>query len=95
MARDVPRIGRVLDFVGLLLFLVGGALYARSWFGLRGMSDFTPGPDAPLFAAIARANTLTRLGHIGFGFMAAGAVVACVAALVAWRLGRRTRDTAA
>lgn len=95
MARDVPRVGRVLDLVGLLLFLGGAALYARSWLGLRGMDEFTPGPDAPLFAAIERANALTRLGHIGLGFMAAGAAVACLAALVAWRLGRNARDVVA
>ena len=89
MATGVPRIGRVLDLIGLLLFLAGAVLYVRSWIGLRGMDDFRRAQDAPAFAAVEHADALARLGRVGFAVMAAGAVVAVIAALVAWRAGRR------
>lgn len=91
MARAVPRVGRILDLVGLLLFLVGSGLYGWSWLGLRRMDGFTREPGAPAFAALERAEGLSRLGTIGMGFIAAGAAVAVLAALVAWWIGRRAR----
>ena len=88
MNRPVPRIGRVLDVVSALLFLVGAALYARSWFGLRAMDTFEPATDATPWAAVAHANALSRLGRFGLAVMAAGVLVGVVAAIVARR--RRT-----
>ena len=89
MSRDVPRIGRVLDLVGLLLFLVGGAVYARSWLGLRAMDDFVREAGAAQFAAVEHADRLARVGRLGFALMAAGVMVAVVAAVVARRVAAR------
>ena len=85
----VPRIGRALDLLGLLLFLAGAALYVRSWLGLRSMEEFERAPGDPVFAAVEYADGLARTGRIGFGLMAAGAVVAVIAAVVARRVARR------
>ncbi len=89
MKRPVPRIGRVLDVVGLLLFVAGAALYARSWLGLRAMDRFERTPEDDLWAAVERADELTRLGRLGSAVMAAGALVAIVAAFVARRVAAR------
>lgn len=90
MKPAVPRIGRVLDLVGLLVFLVGAALYVRAWLGLRGMDSFVPGAEAGAFAALERADALSALGRVGIALMIGGAVVGVVAAVVARRImGRR------
>lgn len=89
-SQSVPRLGRALDVVGALLFVAGAALYGRSWLGLRAMDEFERAPGDPAFAALEYADGLARLGRIGFGLMAAGAVVAVIAALVARRLARRS-----
>lgn len=85
----VPRAGRVLDVVGALLFLAGALLYARSWLGLRAMDQFERVPGDTHGSALEYADALARLGRIGFGLMAAGALVAVIAALVARRLSQR------
>jgi hypothetical protein len=89
MTRAVPRIGRLLDVVGVLLLVVGAALYARSWFGLRAMDRFERAPGDEMWAAVERANALARLGRVGFAVMAAGALVAVAAAIVARRVAAR------
>lgn len=89
MKGPVPRIGRVLDLAGLLVFLAGAALYLRAWLGLRGMDTFVPDPDAAGFAALERADQLSSLGRIGIALMIAGAVIAVVAAVVARRVAAR------
>jgi hypothetical protein len=68
--KDVPRIGRLLDSVGLLLFLGGGALYARSWFGFRDVPDFERPVEGPVLAAVALADGYWRLQKIGVGVIA-------------------------
>jgi hypothetical protein len=84
----VPRIGRLLDLVGAILFLAGAAVYARSWLGLRAMDEFERTSDMGAFAAVERADALSRLGLLGFALMGAGAVVAVIAAIVAKRVAR-------
>lgn len=85
---DVPRIGRVLDAVGLALFVAGAGVYGWSWLGLRSMDEFRRAPGDSPYAAVERADALASLGRIGFYFMAAGAVVAVLAAVVARRIAR-------
>lgn len=82
----VPRIGRVLDGIGLLLFLAGGALYGRAWFGLRHLEAEPPPSDGMEFAAVGRVVELHELSRTGLLLMAGGAVVAVIAALVARRM---------
>lgn len=90
--RRVPRIGRVLDIVAALLFLAGAALYARSWIGLRDMDAFLRVSGDTQFAAIARADELSRLGRIGVITMIAGVALGVVAAIVARRASARRVD---
>lgn len=85
--RSVPRIGRVLDFVGLGLFLVGGGVYLRAWIGFGGVRHYRPGPRDPLWAATHLANRYLRLQHIGVAIMAVGLAVF----VTAWWVARRVR----
>ncbi len=84
----VPRIGRVLDLAGALVFLGGAALYARSWLGLRGMEEFVRADSDATFAAVERADSLSRLGTIGVALMIAGVAIGALAAIVARRARR-------
>ena len=85
----VPRLGRVLDLVGVMILVAGASLYVHSWLGLRAMDDFVSTPEAPR-SAIEHADELSRLGRIGFALIVAGVLVAVAAAVVAKRLSRRT-----
>ena len=85
---SVPRIGRVLDLVGALLFLGGATLYARSFIGLRDMDAFVRAEGDASFAAVERANELSRVGNVGIGLMIAGVAVGVLAAIVARRMRR-------
>jgi len=84
--RRVPRIGRVLDLVGLGLFLVGGGVCLRAWIGFGNVHQYRPGPHDPLWAATHLANRYLRLQHIGVALMAAGIAVF----VTAWWAARRT-----
>jgi len=83
--RTVPLIGRVLDLVGLLLFLAGGLLYARAWSGFQGVPDFEPPVDGPAWAAVELANGYGRVQNAGVGLMVAGIGVF----VFAWWAARR------
>jgi len=82
---DVPRIGRVLDVIGLLIFLAGGGLFARSWAGFRSVPDFQRAPGDVPMAAVAHADGFLRLQHIGVGLMLIGVGVFGLA----WWMARR------
>lgn len=88
MTPPVPRLGRVLDLVGALLFLGGAAVYGWAWMGLRRLRDDPPVSAEGAFVAVARANDFSTLSRLGLALMAGGAVVAVLAAVVA----RRNRD---
>lgn len=85
MKRPVPRIGRVLDGLGLVVFVVGAGLYAWTWWALRGEEarPQQPGDGQWGFVAVREVEGLDRLSDIGLVLMAAGAVLAVVAAVVA------------
>ena len=64
---SVPRIGRMLDVVGLVLFLGGTAVAAWAWLGFQGLPEYQPPADAPAWSAVEVANGYWRLqnqGHI-------------------------------
>ncbi len=88
----VPRIGRVLDLVGLVLFVGGGAVFARAWIGFGGVRRYKPGPKAPLWSATHMANGFLRLQHVGVALMLSGLVVFVVAWWSAHRLSGATAD---
>ena len=83
--KHVPRIGRILDLAGLLLFLVGAGFYARAWFGFRRVQSFVPDPDSGPWAAVRLADGYLRLQKIGVGLMVSGIAVF----LAAWWMARR------
>jgi hypothetical protein len=82
----VPRIGRVLDLVGLALFLGGAAVATRAWVGFRALPDDLPAPGTAAMSAVAVADGFWRLQKIGTTLMIAGAVVF----VLAWWVARRT-----
>lgn len=92
MSREVPRIGRVLDALGLLLFLGGAAVYLWTWMELRAMDRFQRAPGDALFAAVERADHVSMISRIGAGIMAAGVLVFVIAAVIA-RRGSRQPDS--
>lgn len=90
-ANEVPRIGRILDLVGLLLFVVGGGVFVRAWLGFQAVRHYQPGPHDPLWSAIRRADGFLRLQHVGAAIMGVGITVF----LIAWWTAGRKRKTAA
>ena len=90
-AQPVPRIGRVLDLVALLL-VVGGALaYARAWAGMRALEGLV-GPSGAMGVAMTEFDRWWRLSRLAAGIFAAGLIAAALAAVVA-RQVRRARAT--
>jgi len=78
MNVPVPRFARLLDLLGLVLFLAGAACYGWAWIGLEELRTVQPVSDnSQHFAAVARFNDLWELSRVGIGLMlAAGGVVA-------------------
>lgn len=91
--KNVPRIGRILDLVGLVLFAAGGTLFAWSWVGFRGVQDYVPPSDAPLWTAVGVADGYWRLQKIGGGLMIGGVAVFVVAWWTARTVARRSVTT--
>lgn len=85
MPKRVPRIGRVLDLVGLLLFLAGAGVAGRAWMGLRSVPSYVPDLEAGAWAAIRLTNGYVRLQWVGAGLMAVGLAVFVAAWWVAGR----------
>ncbi|MDH3206315.1 MAG: hypothetical protein OEO79_06875 [Gemmatimonadota bacterium] len=81
--KTVPRIGRILDLAGLLLFLGGGAIFVWAWLGFQGVPELVPALEEQARSAIAVANRYWRLQKIGTGFMIAGVAVFVLAWWVA------------
>jgi small-conductance mechanosensitive channel len=80
--NNVPRIGRVLDAIGLVLFLGGGGAVAWAWAGFQ---SYVPPSDAPAWSAVEIANGYWRIQKIGVGVMLAGIAVF----VLAWWVARR------
>ena len=83
--KPVPRIGRLLDLLGLVVFLAGGGLAARAWLGFREVEGFERSPDDATWAAVEMANGFWRLQKIGVGLMLVGVAVF----FVAWWVARQ------
>ena len=86
--KTVPRVGRLLDLAGMLLFLGGGAAFVWAWLGFRGMQGYEAPVDAPAWSGVQMANEYWRVQKIGAGFMIAGVVVFVTAWWVARRIPR-------
>ncbi|MDX1647712.1 MAG: hypothetical protein R3304_11260 [Longimicrobiales bacterium] len=88
---SVRRIGRVLDVVGLLVFLAGGGLVVRAWMGFQSVPAFEPtGADGP-WAAMQLADGFHRTQRLGVALMVVGVAVF----VLAWWMGRRGGPTPA
>ena len=86
--KTVPRLGRVLDLAGLLLFLVGGALYARAWIGFQGVPEFERPEHGTVFAATELADSFRTMARWGIALMIVGIMVFVAAWWVARRLSK-------
>ena len=87
--NTVPRIGRVLDLAGLLLFLGGGAVAIWAWLGFQGLPTNLPSGDGTGPSAVSVANGYWRLQKIGTALMIAGIAVF----VAAWWVARRPSTT--
>jgi hypothetical protein len=87
-ARRVPRIGRLLDAIGLLIFLGGAGLYAWAWSGFRAVREYQPAPEDGAWAAVQLADGYWRMQRIGTALMVAGVTVFVGAWWVARRVAR-------
>lgn len=75
MGTPVPRIGRILDGVGLLVFLSGGGLFVRAWIGFQSVPDFRRSPGDLPTAAVQYADGFWRLQKIGAALMILGIAI--------------------
>ena len=82
---SVPRIGRILDLVGLLFLLSGAGLVIRAWIGFREIQAYAPKFDDPPMAAVAIADGFWRLEKLGIGLILLGVAVF----VAAWWIARR------
>lgn len=87
--KTVPRIGRMLDLGGLLLFLGGGATFVWAWIGFQGVPAYERPVGGPAWAAVAVADRYWRLQKVGTGLMIAGVAVFILAWWVARTSARR------
>lgn len=85
MGTRVPRIGRILDAVGLLFFVVGGGVFVRAWIGFRSVPDFQRSPGDVPTAAVQFADGFWRLQKFGVILMIVGVCVF----VGAWFVARR------
>jgi len=81
----VPRIGRILDLVGLVVFLVGAAFFLWAWSGFQSVPAFVPDADGEPWAATRMADGYLRLQWAGGALMGVGIAVF----LLAWWTARR------
>ncbi len=80
----VPRIARLLDLLGALLFLAGAAAYAWAYFGLRELERFRGSAADPPWAAMTRFDELWRISRTGAWLMLAGGAVFIAGSAWAW-----------
>lgn len=89
MPQPVSRLGRLLDVVGVLAFLLGAGLYGRAWLGLRRLREVQPvAESAREMAAMARYVHFSEMSRWGGWVMVAGGVIGVMAAVVAWLRSR-------
>jgi len=82
--------GRILDLLGLALFLSGAAVATRAWIGFRGLPDDLPPLGTSAMSAVAVADGFWRLQKIGTALMITGVAVF----VLAWWVARRAPGTA-
>lgn len=84
----VPRIGRILDLAGLLLFLAGGVVYGRAWIGFRSVPDFQRPEHGTVMAATELADGFRVLERWGV----AGMILGIGVFVAAWWVARPESD---
>jgi hypothetical protein len=81
----VPRLGRLLDLIGLALIVAGGACYAWSYLRLVQLHDHPPSAPHVLWVGLAAYNRYTRVSTIGIVVAAIGLSVAIASAVMTHR----------
>lgn len=87
--RRVPRALRLVNLLAGLLFVAGAGVYIRAWLGMRELERHPPGPEAELFAGMARFDHFWVLSRIGVWLVGSALLVAVLAAIAAAVLRRR------
>lgn len=85
---SVTRTGRILDLVGLFVFLAGSGFVTRAWFGFREVPAFQATSADPPWAAIQLADGFLRIQRVGVALMLVGVGVF----VYAWWAERRRHD---
>lgn len=83
--KNVSRIGRTLDLVGLLVFLAGLVVFGRAWIGFRSVPAYRARPEEGAFATMRLADSYLRVERIGGAVMLVGVAVF----VAAWWINRR------
>jgi drug/metabolite transporter (DMT)-like permease len=87
MTSTVPRLGRALDLLGILLLIVGGACWFYAYTGFESLR--APGfvPEPIMFAALLEAERYTWISRLGMLLASSGVAVAVAAFVIARRRG--------
>jgi hypothetical protein len=83
MSQPVPRLGRALDLLGLLLFAAGAGCYGYAYVGLEGIRTGDSVIAGGMFATLNEAKALTTVSEIGIAVAIAGIGVFIAAFMVA------------
>lgn len=83
--KTVPRVGRILDLVGLLLFLSGAAAFVWAWIGFQDIPGEVPPVGAEPWATVRVADGYWQIQKIGTALMLTGVS----AFVLAWWVARR------
>ena len=85
----VRRVGRVLDLVGILVFLCGAGMSARAWAGFEEVRAYQAAPGDEPFTALRLHDRYSLLQRAGGVVMVAGVAVF----VAAWWVGRRDGES--
>jgi hypothetical protein len=87
----VSPLARLIDLAGVLIFLLGAALYAYAWAGMRVLQDALTAPMAAPGTHFERYDWLWSLSRVGIVVAIVGISVILVASALSLRQ-RRTQQ---
>jgi heme/copper-type cytochrome/quinol oxidase subunit 1 len=97
LSQPVSRLGRLLDAIGLLLFLAGAVCFGMAYLGMKQLraAGFVPRRPGEPFGAVHEWEQWQRLSWVGLTVAAVGLAVAVTAAIVWNRQKRSLRGASA